>query len=166
LTDGTSRYVHYVGQTPDFLSRHKVHLISILSLYYGLFRADAVAANDPAWIFGGLWRLRKTNPGDDPLTSTVAKWKEFQQEIVPYLESIEVFFAPTTALSNNERCHVEGCIAHSLRSKHPNEARFYPPDNQTGRSLDNATGKTKFWGITVPVTSDHAIMGLHPYLEL
>src|SRR6187455_2330470 len=69
LTDGTSRYVHYVGQTPDFLSRHKVHLIHILALSYGLFRADAVAADEPEWIFGGMWRLWKTNPGDDPLTS-------------------------------------------------------------------------------------------------
>ena len=113
-----------------------------------------------------MWRLWKTNPGDDPLTSAVTKWKELQQKIVPYLESIEVFFAPTTALSNPERCHVEGCIAHNFRYKHPNEARFYPSDNMTGRSLDTSTGKTKFWGITVPVTSDHPIMGLDPFLKL
>ncbi len=73
-------------------------------------------------------------------------------------------FAPTVTLSNNERCHVEGCIAQILRSKHPNEARFYPGDNLTGRSLDRETGKTKFWGITVQVTSDHPIMGLDPFL--
>ena len=44
LTDGTSRYVHYVGQTSSFLSRHRDHLIHILSLNYGLFCADAVTA--------------------------------------------------------------------------------------------------------------------------
>jgi hypothetical protein len=166
LTDGLSRYVHYVGHTVGFLGRHKGHLTSILSLYYGLFRADAVAANDPDRIFGGMWRLWKTNPGEDPLTITATKWKELQQKIMPYLESIELFFAPTPALSNNERCHVEGCIARNLHDKHPNEARFYPSDNLTGRSRDKATGKTKLWGIPVPVTSDHPIMGIDPSLEL
>jgi hypothetical protein len=77
-----------------------------------------------------------------------------------------LFFAPTPALSNKERCHVEGCIARNLHGQHPNEARFYPGDNLTGRSRDKATGKTKFWGISVPVTADHPIRGLDPFLEL
>jgi hypothetical protein len=124
-----------------------------------LFRSDAVTANDPAPIFGGMWRLWKISPGADPLTTTVTKWNELQQKIVPYLESIEVFFAPTTALSNNERCHIEGCIAQSLRTKHPEDARFYPHDNRA-----NVVGAMV--GKLVQVTSDHLIMGLDPFLEL
>lgn len=56
-TDGTSRYIHYIGQTPNFLGRHKDHLFRILGFHYGLFRADAVTANDPGRIFDGMWRL-------------------------------------------------------------------------------------------------------------
>ena len=52
-TDGTSRYIHYI----DFLGRHKDHLFRILGFHYGLFRAYAVAANDPGRIFDGMWRL-------------------------------------------------------------------------------------------------------------
>jgi hypothetical protein len=159
LTDGAYRYVHYIGQTPKFLDRHKGHLMGILSLYYGLFREDAVAANDHEWIFGGMWRLYKTNPGADPLTTTVRKWKEFQQKILPYLESIEVFFGPTPGLSNNERCHVEGCLAHTLRTKHSEHARFYPSDNRA-LIVGAMVGKI------IPVTSDRPIMGLDPVLEL
>jgi hypothetical protein len=158
LTDGSSRYIHYVGQTSGFRSRHEDHLIHILSLHYGLFRPDAVEADDPEPIFGGMWRLWKTNPGEDALTITVTRWKELQQEIAPYLESIEVFFALTPGLSNRERCHVEGCFAYSLRSKHPNDARFYPANNKTGRSAP--------LGVTIPVTSDQPIMGLDAMLEL
>ena len=158
LTDGSSRYVHYVGQTSGFRSRHEDHLFRILGLQYGLFRSDAVTANDPAPLFGGTWRLWKTNPGADALTITVTKWKELQDKIAPYVESIEVFFAPTPTLSNAERCHVEGCIAYSLRSKHPNDARFYLSDNRTGRSSP--------WDVTIPVSSDQPIMGLDPVLEL
>jgi hypothetical protein len=151
LTDGSSRYIHYIGQTKKgFLSRHEDHLIEILSLRCGLFRADAVAANDPEPIFGGMLQKWRRNPKDDPFTSNVAVWKELQAKIAPYLESIEVFFAPTLAFSNNERCHVEGCISWSLRLKHPNEARFYS-NRHAGKSQDR--------GITIPVTSDQPIGG-------
>ena len=159
LTDGSSRYIHYIGQTPKFLSRHKDHLFRILGFHYGLFRSDAVAANDPESIFDGMWRLWKSNPGEDHLTLTATKWKELQQKIMPYLESIEVFFAPTTELSNLQRCHVEGCIAQSLRTKHPEHARFYPSDNRA-----NLVGPMQ--NKRIPVTSDHPIMGLDPLLEL
>ena len=132
--------------------------LSIIS-FHGLFRPDAVTANDPAWIFGGMWRLRRMNSEADPLTTTTDKWKELQQKIIPYLEFIEVFFAPTTGLLNNERCHVEGCIAQSLRTKHPEDARFYPRDNRAD-VVGAMVGKL------VPVTSDHPIMGLDPFIEL
>lgn len=158
LKDGSSRYIHYVGQTSGFRSRHEDHLFRILGLQYALFRTDAVTANDPNWLFGGMWRLWKTNPGEDALTITVTRWKELQQDITPYLENIEVFFAPTLGLSDVERRHVEGCIAHSLRTKHPNDARFYPSDNRTGRAQP--------WNVTVPLTSDRPIMGLDTTLEL
>jgi hypothetical protein len=55
-----------------------------------LFRADAVAANDPEPIFGGMLQKWRRNPKDDPFTSNVAEWKELQAKIAPYLESIEV----------------------------------------------------------------------------
>jgi hypothetical protein len=158
LTDGSSRYIHYIGQTKKgFLRRHEEHLIDILSLRCGLFRPDAVAANDPEPIFGGMLRMWRTNPANDPFTSNVAEWKELQPKIAPYLESIEVFFAPTTSLSNNERCHVEGCISWNLRLKHPNEARFYS---------NRHAGKSQDLGISIPVTSDHPIMGLDPFIDL
>jgi hypothetical protein len=159
LTDGTSRYVHYVGQTDGFLGRHKDHLFRILGLEYGLWRADAVATNDPDWLFEGMWRLWKTHPGEDALTITATKWKKLQQKILPYLESIEVFFAPTAGLSNNERCHVEGCLADRVRTKNPEQANYYPSDNRA-LIVGDMLGKM------VPVTSDLPIMGLDPVLEL
>ena len=158
LTDGNSRYIHYIGQTPKFLNRHEDHLFCILGFGYGLFRDDAVAASNPDWLFPGKWRLWRTNPGDDPLTFTVSKWKELQHKIVPYVESIEVFFAPTPGLSNYERCHVEGCIAAKLRNKNAVDARFYPTDCHTGAS--------EALGITIPVTSDQPIMGLDPFFRI
>jgi hypothetical protein len=159
LSDGNSRYIHYIGQTPNFLSRHKDHLFRIIGFHYGLFRADAVASRDSNWLFEGMWRLPRTQPKGDHLTITVNNWRELHQNILPYLESIEVFFAPTPALSNNERCHLEGCIAHHLRNKQREHADFYPDDNRAnivGPMLNKAAS----------VTSDHPIMGLGPLLEL
>ena len=103
-TDGQRRYIHYVGETTAFLKRHKEHLTQKLGLNYGVFRADAVAADDPAPIYGGMWR----DKSEDPLTRTVQAWLRLQQEILASVESVEVFFAPT-ALTNEMRKHVEGC---------------------------------------------------------
>jgi hypothetical protein len=130
--------------------------IHILSLRYGLFRPDAVAANDPKPIFGGTQLMWQTKRQDDPLTNAVAKWKELQSKIAPYLESIEVFFAPTV-LSTVARRHVEGCIAWNLRLKYPNEARFYS---------NRHAGKSQDLGIIIPVALDQPILGIDPFLEL
>lgn len=121
------------------LKRHREHLTQILGLNYGIFRPDAVAANDPAPIYGGMWRDKSA----DPLTGTIEKWKTMQREILEYLESLEVFFVPT-GLSNEMRKHFEVCLARQLRKKHPSEARFYPADNHTGRK--------KLLGVTIEVS--------------
>jgi hypothetical protein len=82
LADGASRYIHYIGQTDGFLGRHREHLLWILSLGYGLFRADAVAANEPLPIFGGMWRLGRMQPEADPLTTTALAWEESREKIL------------------------------------------------------------------------------------
>jgi hypothetical protein len=56
------RFIHYLGETTNFLKRHKEHLTGIPSANYGVFRADAVAADDPAPLFGGMWRDRSAAP--------------------------------------------------------------------------------------------------------
>ena len=59
------------------------------------------------------------NPEADPLTTTTDKWKELQQRVIPYLELNSRCSLRRRLGLNNERCHVEGCIAQSLRTKHP-----------------------------------------------
>jgi hypothetical protein len=154
LTDGEHRFIHYVGETTDFLKRHKQHLTNILGANYGIFRADAVAADDPVPIFGGLWRDRST----DPLTATVLRWQTLQHAVVAYLRSIEIYFAPTS-LPTETRRHVEGRIARQLSDGHPRQARFYPADNWTGTLPEPLGG-------TIAVTSDRPILGLDSQLEL
>lgn len=154
LTDGERRFIHYVGETTDFLKRHKQHLTNILGANYGIFRSDAVAADDPVPIFGGLWRDRSA----DPITATVARWQTLQRDVVAYLRSIEVFFAPTS-LPTDLRRHIEGRIARQLSDGHPLQARFYPADNWTGTLPEPLGG-------TIAVTSDRPILGLDAKLEL
>jgi hypothetical protein len=127
LRDGERRFVHYVGETVRFLTRQKEHLTQILGLNYGIYRADAVAADDPAPIFRGMWRDRSA----DPMTPTLARWPELQDAVLAYVDALEVFFAPTGTLPVQDRKHLEACIARQLRERHPHEARFYPADNRT-----------------------------------
>lgn len=152
-TDGTRRFIHYVGETTNFLKRHKEHLTQMLGLNYGVFRTDAVAVDDPTPIHGGMWR----DKSEDPLTRTVQAWLRLQKEIFANVESVEVFLAPTT-LTNEVRKHVEGCLARQLRLRHPVEARFYPGDNRTI--------PRKTVGAAVRVTSDLPIEGLDAVLEV
>lgn len=154
LGDGEHRFIHYVGETTGFLKRHKEHLTNILGAHYGIFRADAVAADDPSPIFGGMWRDRSA----DPLGATVARWQTLQREVVAYLASIEVYFAPTS-LPGELRKHIEGRIARQLTERHPGDARFYPPDNWT-RTLPAPLGHT------LSITCDVAIRGLDPDLAV
>lgn len=154
LTDGRRRFVHYVGETTDLLKRHKKHLTNILGLKYGIFRADAVAANDPAPIFGGMWRDRSA----DPVAETVARWQTLQRDVIAYLRSIEVFFAPTS-LPDELRRHIEGRIARQLSDRHRQEARFYPADTWTG-TLPAPRGDK------ISVTSDRPIEGLDAVLDV
>jgi len=98
-TDGTRRFIHYVGETTNFLKRHKEHLTQKLGLNYGVFRADAVAVDDPMPIHGGMWRDKSA----DPLTATVQAWLGLQREILASVESVEVFFAPTSLTNDNSQ---------------------------------------------------------------
>jgi hypothetical protein len=154
LRDGERRFIHYVGETTVFLKRHKQHLTQILGANYGIFRADAVAANDPTPVYGGMWRMR----AEDPLSTTVAHWRAIQGAILAYLESIEVFFAPTS-LPDELRKHVEGRIARQLTERHPAAARFYPPDNWT-QTLPAPLGAR------VAVVSTRPIEGLDAVIEV
>jgi len=154
LTDGDRRFVHYVGETTDLLRRHKKHLTNILGLKYGIFRADAVAADDPAPIFGGMWRDRSA----DPMAATVARWQTLHRDVIAYLGSIEVFIAPTS-LPDELRKHVEGRIARQLSDRHRQEARFYPADTWTGTLPVARGGK-------ISVTSDRPIEGLDAELDV
>ena len=152
-TDGRRRFIHYIGETTHFLKRHKEHLTQLLGANYGVFRADSVAADDPAPIFGGMWRDKSA----DPLTSTVQAWLRLQREIHANVESVEVFFAPTE-VSNELRKHIEGCLARQLRQRHPVEARFYPADNRTI--------PRRMLGQVIRVTSELPIEGLDPEIEV
>jgi hypothetical protein len=71
------------------------------------------------------------------------------------------FLAPTPALPKSVATWKDASRG-TYMTNTPNEARFYPGDNLTGRSRDKATKKTKSWNITIPVTSDHP----GPLLEL
>jgi hypothetical protein len=154
LRDGERRFVHYVGETVRFLARHKEHLTQILGLNYGIFRADAVAADDPAPIFGGMWRDRSA----DPMTPTLARWRELQDAVLAYVDVLEVFFAPTGTLPVQERKHLEACIARQLRERHPRAARFYPADNRTIlRSMQ---------GVRIAVSAERSIEGLDAEVEV
>ena len=62
VTDGSSRFIHYVGETTNFLKRHKEHLTHVLGLNYGLFRPDAVHAQDPMPIYRGCGATGRTTP--------------------------------------------------------------------------------------------------------
>jgi len=154
LSDGEHRFVHYVGETTNFLKRHRQHLTNILGANYGIFRADAVAADDPVPIFGGLWRDRSA----DPLSATVTRWQKLRHEVIAYLQSIEIFFAPTS-LPTDLRRHLEGRIARQLSDRHPREARFYPADNWTETMPEPV-------GATITVTSDVPIQGLDTELAV
>jgi hypothetical protein len=154
LRDGERRFIHYVGETSSFLKRHKQHLTQILGANYGIFRADAVAADDPTPVYGGMWRMQS----DDPLSTTVAHWRTIRGAVIAYLESIEVFFAPTN-LPAELRRHVEGRIARQLTERHPAAARFYPPDNWT-QTLPAPIG------VRLAVTSARPIEGLDPVIEV
>jgi len=153
VTDGASRFIHYVGETTKFLKRHKEHLTSILGLHYGLFRPDAVSARDPQPIYGGMWR----DKSDDPLTNAVVNWERHNHGVIAYLESLEIFFAPTSCDTDTRR-HLEGSIARNLRDRHPDEAFYYPKDNRT------IPRRAK--GITVSIKSDRQIRGLDAVLEV
>lgn len=41
------RFICCIGETRDFLKRHKEHLTQMLGADYGVFRADAVTAGAP-----------------------------------------------------------------------------------------------------------------------
>ena len=152
VTDCANRFIHYIGETDSLLKRHREHLTHILGLNYGLFRPDAVASRDPRPVYGGMWR----DKSEDPLTSHVASWLRFKDSVIPYLESLEVFFAPTSCDTQIRR-HVEGWIAKNLRAKHPDDAIHYPSDNRT------VAGKPL--GIAVSISSDMPIRGLDARLE-
>jgi hypothetical protein len=143
-----------VGETTSFMKRHKEHLTQLLGLNYGVFRADAVAADDASPIFfAGMWR----DKSEDPLTNTVHAWLRLQREIHANVESVEVFFAPTE-LSSEMRKHVEACLARQLRTRHPEAARFCPADNRTVQR--------KMQGMRISVTADVPIEGLDPAIEV
>ena len=88
-----------------------------------------------------MWR----DKSDDPLTNTLSYWRLHRHEIDFYLESLEIFFAPTS-LAWDIRRHVEGLIAKSLRHKHRDDALYYPNDNWTFAKRDKL-------GISVSITS-------------
>ena len=75
-------YIHHIGETTDFLKRRQEHLTQILGLNYGLFAPNAVTANRPEPIYGGMWRDRS----DDPLTNGIEAWNRHKRMIVPYIE--------------------------------------------------------------------------------
>ncbi len=147
-------YIHYIGETTDFLKRHREHLTQILGLNYGLFAPNAVTANRPEPIYGGMWRDRS----DDPLTNGIEAWNRHRGMIVPYIESLRVYFAPTS-IDKKSRKHIEGSIAEALRQNHPQDKRFYPDDNRT------YTSKEKLC-YTLRITSDDVISGLDEEIEI
>ena len=93
LGDGDRRFIHYVGETTDFLKRHKEHVTNILGANYGIFRADAVASDDPSPIFGGMWR----DGSADAITATVGQWQGLQRDVLAYL-------ARSACSSHRRRC--------------------------------------------------------------
>ena len=126
LSDSDSIYIHYIGETTSFLKRQKEHLLNILSLNYGLFSPNAVAENSPTPIYGGAWRDKSS----DPLTGAIENWDIYKDQIIPYIDSLHVYFAET-ACDTSARRHIEACIAHDLRVNHPEDKLFYPDDNRT-----------------------------------
>ena len=148
LSNSSAVYIHYIGETTNFLKRHKDHLTQMLGLNYGLFSPMAVQEQNPQPVYGGAWRDRSP----DPLSNTLTNWLNYRDQIVPYIESIRVYFAPTN-FEPGVRKHIEGCIARNLREKHAEYSLFYPRDNRTG------TKKQKL-GVRLAVTCDAPIHGL------
>ena len=159
LGDGTRRFLHYVGQAAEFLDRHNDHLYCVLGLGYGLFRADAVTADDPSKLFPGMWRIHYKPDYPDPLTTTVEAWVKNRDSILPYLEAVEVFFAPVPITGVGDRKlreDIEGRIARQIKDRGAD--RFYPGDCHTGY------GEKR--GLTLTITSDQPIEGLGPTLDV
>jgi len=100
-----------------------------------------------------MWRDRS----DDPLTNSIAGWQRHNQAVVPCLESLEIFFAPTRCDTDTRR-HLEGSIARNLRVRHPEEALYYPSDNRTMPRASKS--------MTVSIGSDVPIRGLDALLEV
>jgi len=101
-----------------------------------------------------MWRDRS----DDPLTNGIEAWNRHRGMIVPYIESLRVYFAPTS-IDKKSRKHIEGSIAEALRQNHPQDKRFYPDDNRT------YTSKEKLC-YTLRITSDDVISGLDEEIEI
>jgi hypothetical protein len=101
-----------------------------------------------------MWR----DGSADAISATVGQWQGLQRDVLAYLASISVFFAPTT-LPDALRKHLEGRIARQLTERHAREARFYPPDNWT-KTLPDPIGHA------IEITSDMPIEGLDALLEV
>ena len=126
------KYLHYIGETRNIAKRQKEHLFNLLGLNYGIWD---VYRKDVKLIWPGFWRLK------DVPKDVFKFYKDFNQKIIDYINSISIYFAKFTfgnlnAIKNkkprNIRRYIEGRIAKYLRENlKQDKLRFYPNDNST-----------------------------------
>lgn len=147
-------YIHYIGETTRFSRRQREHFTNMLGLSYYVIDPDLAKQGVHKIIWNGMWR----DKSNDAVNTTMEHHAALGDQIINYIKSIDVYFAPTK-LSSNVRKHVEGCIGRNLRNKHPDATLFYPNDNRVGTMKDNL-------GQTVSISSDEVIAGLDTDIEI
>lgn len=131
--------VHYVGETTSLAKRHRVHLIHILGLNYGIFDPDEAQRGICEPIWQGLWR----DKSPDGPHKQIDAYQTIHVSVIKYVSVLNIFFAPVdpVEVDSQLRKHIEGCIGWNLRKNHPADTALYPADNHIGTKSEKNRGE-------------------------
>ena len=146
--------IHYVGETKFLAKRHRVHLINILGMNYGIFDPLQAKQGVRKELWKGLWRERSP---DGPC-KLLAIYTSLSSSAADYVNEMNIFFAPFDG-DTNTRKHIEGSIGWRVRNEYADFKALYPDDNHIG------TSATKL-GCRLIITASEKILGLAPEVEL
>lgn len=147
-------YVHYIGETTNYKKRNREHFLSLLGMNYMVIDPKSAKVGELDIIWNGIWRDKTQNAANNALEN----YNYVSKYLLEYIDIINIYFAPLK-VEKKLRKHIEGEIAHNLKSKFPELCRFYPSDSRTYRSSEK-------YGIRLHLDFDEKIDGIESTIEM
>jgi hypothetical protein len=128
--------IHYIGETTNFSTRQKEHLIQILGLNYGIWDIGEAKKGNSIPLWKGLWRDKQNKM----ISEIGDAYQKLSSTTIEYINLIDIFFAEFHG-TNRSRQHIEGSIGWNLRNNHHDAKALYPDDCHIGISREKLNCK-------------------------